>query len=96
MDTTQEKLEIIKEKIVFLTEQLNDSVSIISDLRTENDHLRKNLEIQNEEIKSFKNRDKITKIVEGVTGGDEKSAALKHKINEYIKEIDKCIAYLSD
>ena len=81
--------------MIFLTEQLSDSVSIISDLRTENEQLKKTIQAQNDELKSFKNKDKIIKIVEGVTGGDEKSAVLKHKINEYIKEIDKCIAYLS-
>ena len=44
----------------------------------------------------FKNQDKIAKIVSSISAGDKSTTELKLKINEYIKEIEKCIAYLSE
>ena len=89
------KFELIKSKIELLVDKLELSSFEIDELKNENLLLKKQMESQNEELKSFKNREKISKIVEGVTGSNEKGAQLKQKINEYIKEIDKCIAYLS-
>ena len=90
-----DKFELIKSKIELLTKKLEESHFMIDELQKENLLLKNQAGSQNEELKSFKNREKISKIVEGVTGSDEKGAQLKQKINEYIKEIDKCIAYLS-
>lgn len=90
-----DKFELIKSKIELLTKKLEASHFMIDELQKENLLLKNQAGSQNEELKSFKNREKISKIVEGVTGSDEKGAQLKQKINEYIKEIDKCIAYLS-
>ncbi|MFT6053850.1 MAG: hypothetical protein ACJASP_000734, partial [Roseivirga sp.] len=45
---------------------------------------------------NFKNQDKITKIVNNTTVEREESTELKHQLNEYIREIDKCIAHLSE
>ena len=91
----ENKFELIKSKIEGLVDKLEVSSFEIDELKNENLLLKKQMESQNEELKSFKNREKISKIVEGVTGSNEKGAQLKQKINEYIKEIDKCIAYLS-
>lgn len=56
---------------------------------------------QEEAIKNFHNQEKINKIAEQVTVGEKSSnlgenTKLKLKLNEYIKEIDKCIALLSE
>jgi hypothetical protein len=91
----QISFEKIEEKIKLLLVKLENTQYDLDVLQKENEQLKNQLFIQNEEIKSFKNREKISKIVEGVTGSNEKGAHLKQKINEYIKEIDKCIAYLS-
>ena len=48
------------------------------------------------EIKNFQNRDNITKIVDTIAADAANATELKLKINEYIREIDKCIAYLRD
>ena len=49
-----------------------------------------------QEIKNFQNRDNITKIVNTIAADAANATELKLKINEYIREIDKCIAYLRD
>ena len=48
------------------------------------------------QIKNFQNQDNIVKIVETIAGNTANSTELKLKLNEYIREIDKCIAYLQD
>jgi hypothetical protein len=48
------------------------------------------------QVANFQNQDKITKIVTNTTVEKEESTELKHKLNEYIREIDKCIAHLSE
>ena len=54
------------------------------------------LDKKNEELSNFKNQDKIAKIVSSISPDDKSSSELKLKLNEYIKEIDKCRAYLSE
>ncbi len=85
----------IEEKINLLVSKLKNTQLEVLELRKQNEEINNLLIAQNEELKNFKNREKISKIVEGVAGSNEKGAHLKYKINEYIREIDKCIAYLS-
>ena len=54
------------------------------------------LEEKDEQIKNFQNQENIVKIVDTIAGNPANSTELKLKLNEYIREIDKCIAYLRD
>ena len=65
-------------------------------LQSENDLLKAEVEVLRGQLSDFQNQDKITKIVSNTTVEKEESAELKHKLNEYIKEIDRCIAHLSE
>lgn len=49
-----------------------------------------------QQIKNFQNQENIVKIVNTIAGNPANSTELKLKLNEYIREIDKCIAYLQD
>jgi regulator of replication initiation timing len=62
----------------------------------ENNALKDSVERQNQDLKNFQNQDKISKIVSSMAEDTQKNTELKLKINEYIKEIDKCIAHLSE
>ena len=59
-------------------------------------HLQSVIDEKDREIKNFQNRDNISKIVNTIAAESANSTELKLKINEYIREIDKCIAYLRD
>ena len=87
------KLEI---KLFDLVHKYQDARRELDIARSENRHLKDRLQGLNEQLKSFQNQEKITKIVDGVLDGGVKSSDLKQKINEYIREIDKCIAHLSE
>ncbi|WP_018479416.1 hypothetical protein [Pontibacter roseus] len=54
------------------------------------------LEEKEQQIKNFQNQENIVKIVDTIAGNTANSTELKLKLNEYIREIDKCIAYLRD
>jgi DNA-binding protein H-NS len=50
---------------------------------------------QEEALEDFKNQIKISKIVRNIPVENKASAELKGRIDDYIKEIDKIITYLS-
>jgi predicted nucleic acid-binding Zn-ribbon protein len=77
---------------------LNDHKSLKDEIRTiklENHELRTDLRKRDEQLSNFKNQIKITKIVDYINPEDESISELKRKVEEYIREIDKCIAHVS-
>lgn len=64
-------------------------------LRNENADLKSLIKQKDEQIGSFQNKIKISKIVNEIDTEDGNASELKSKIDDYIKEIDKCIAHLS-
>ena len=48
------------------------------------------------ELKPKNNKFKISKIVDNIGADKSETAELKNKLDEYIKEIDKFIAHLSN
>ena len=85
----------LERKIMML---LNDHKSLKDEIRTiklENHELRTDLRKRDEQLYNFKNQIKITKIVDYINPEDESISELKRKVEEYIREIDKCIAHVS-
>jgi chromosome segregation ATPase len=86
-------LELKLKKLLGEHENLKAKLSAsISD----NESLKNTIEKQKEDIKNFQNQEKITKIVTSIAEGTQSNTELKLKINEYLKEIDRCIVYLSE
>lgn len=68
-------------------------------LESEKAMLREKIEADAAEIASLSENIKIIKLARNISSGDsenERVTELKRKINEYIKEIDTCIAMLKD
>ncbi|MCL6259511.1 hypothetical protein M3O96_10450 [Aquiflexum sp. TKW24L] len=65
-------------------------------LREETFSLRSKLEEKERALEDFKNQIKIAKLVNSIPVEEMESAELREKINNYIKEIDNIIAYLSE
>ena len=85
----------LERKIMML---LNDQKSLKDEIRSiklENHELRTDLRKRDEQLSNFKNQIKITKIVDYINPEDESISELKRKVDEYIREIDKCIAHVS-
>ena len=95
-DNILSRLEELELKLQKLSKEYNALKMELKASRQDNKELKHVVERQNEDLKNFQNQDKISKIVSSVAEDTQKSTELKLKINEYIKEIDKCIAHLSE
>ena len=70
--------------------------SINSNLKEENANLLSDIEQKNIEINTLKDKIKIISISKSVDASKSDIRQTKLKINEYIREIDKCIAQLNN
>ena len=70
--------------------------SINSDLKEDNAKLLLEIEQKNIEINALKDKIKIISISKSVDASKGDIRQTKLKINEYIREIDKCIAQLNN
>ena len=95
MTDTNDQIKRIAEKLGIVSSRLKT-------LQKENEKIRKALEEKNLECDAIKDVAKqmelnlnVMKSTEGVDS-KESRAALEKKINDYIKEIDRCIALLGN
>lgn len=100
-ERNMEKEQLIKE-LTLLERKIklfiNEHHSIQDELRilkSENTNLKTALGRKEQQISDFQNQNKISTIVDNIATGGDDAAELKQYINEYIREIDKCIAQLS-
>jgi uncharacterized coiled-coil DUF342 family protein len=85
----------LERKIVVLINEHKNLKDEIKNLKAENQELRNAVKVRDEQIAGFHNQLKITKIVDNLHPEDGSVLELKRKVDEYIREIDKCIAHLS-
>ncbi|NVJ45735.1 MAG: hypothetical protein HWE07_01365 [Cytophagia bacterium] len=70
-------------------------ISKNNQLEAQNHLLKGEVEVLKAKLTDFQNQYKIAKIVSSTTVEKDESVELKNKLNEYIKEIDRCIAHMS-
>lgn len=87
-------LSLLEDRVKQLLEERRAMRHELEFIRKENTDLKAQLEKKSSQINNFQNQIKISKIVDKMAVKDD-TAELKDKINEYIKDIDKCIALLS-
>lgn len=96
MDALVEQLKVIKQKV----EQLAATNDLLRDenarLAKENNRMKETVDIQKNTIKDLEEYNKIIKIAGGLHLSKTDVREVKLKINEYIREIDRCIARLSE
>jgi hypothetical protein len=85
----------LERKIVVLINEHKNLKDELKGLKSENQQLKAALKARDEQITGFHNQLKITKIVDNINPEDGSVLELKKKVDEYIREIDKCIAHLS-
>jgi regulator of replication initiation timing len=94
-DSLLSDLQALERKLnILITEHVQLKQEIFQ-LRQENSELHHIIKFKDNQLDSFQNKIKISKLVENVSGGDNNIPELKLKIDDYIKEIDKCILLLS-
>lgn len=97
MDQYNEKLNQIQKKAQQLATAHVELKQKHSGLKQENAELLKLLKEQGLQLEDMESKLKVIKVAKqlGASPDDDKND-LKKKINEYIKEIDKCVALLNN
>ena len=85
----------LERKLTLLISEYKSIKEDLIQLKDENENLKGIIEASKNQIKNFQNKINISKIVDNVAVEDKNTAELKKTIDNYIREIDKCIAYLS-
>ena len=88
-------LSSLERKVKFLLNNYKSLQQELSTAKSENQELKEFIRKKDDQIIDFQNKYKISKIVRNIRDGEEDASELKNQINEYIREIDKCILHLS-
>lgn len=94
-EALKSNLNGLERKIMVLLNEHKTIKDELKSLKLENYELKTDIRKRDEQLSNFKNQIKITKIVDHINPEDGSVSELKRKVDEYIREIDKCIAHLS-
>lgn len=94
-ETLKTNLNGLERKLQMLVGEHKSLKEQVVLLKQENQELKSGLRNRDEQLLNFKNQIKISKIVDNLNPEDGSSSELKKKVEEYIREVDRCIAYLS-
>jgi chromosome segregation ATPase len=92
----------LQEHIASIEGKLGLLLSKLKSLKKENDRLKRELEDKTRECEDQKKKAEQLSLQLGLSANNDNEtlrsnkAALEKRINDYIKEIDKCIAVLGD
>jgi FtsZ-binding cell division protein ZapB len=85
----------IELKVGKLIEKSNQLTSEKNSLRQNNDALNSQLQEKEKQIVALQDKVKLMNISKSVDTSEEDLKATRLKINEYVREIDKCISLLN-
>ena len=58
--------------------------------------LRADIRERDRQVKEYQNQENIVKLVQTIAGEPTHANELKQRLNEYIRELDKCLSYLKE
>lgn len=98
MKMNPSRLLVIKDKVKNL---LDDNLMLKNELKRLNNHklaIEKELDDKNNLVDELNGKIQMLKLAKSISGEEKtpEKTEIKRKINEYIKEIDKCIALLNE
>ncbi len=92
MKATIDRLQHKLEKLVAKHQDVKVANVRLTDQMTQ---LRQQLDTQQESVQELKDKNKILKLSASLHGEEQDTQAARKKINELVREIDKCIALLN-
>ena len=92
---TSSIIESLQSKVEKLIIQHNKAKEDIKQLKEENTSLQGKLTYTKVQAKELSEKNKVLKLAKSLSGKEGKSSDIKLKINELIREIDKCIAQVN-
>jgi chromosome segregation ATPase len=94
-DQGLEELTLLNKKLEELFEKYNNLRTKNKDLAKENDTLKRYLQERDEKVKELEIKYERIKISGALMGEGEGAVEAKQKINELVREIDRCVALLN-
>jgi predicted nucleic acid-binding Zn-ribbon protein len=95
MGASGTNLEAIKSKITELGEQKQKLEKELADMKASYDGLKSELGDQKQQMDDLAEKNKVLKVAKSLNESGGSSTETKLKINELVREIDKCIALLN-
>ncbi|OFY76732.1 MAG: hypothetical protein A2V46_15165 [Bacteroidetes bacterium RBG_19FT_COMBO_42_7] len=90
-----EELTLLNKKLEELFERYNDLRTKNKELKNENEVLERYLQESGEKLKELEIKYERIKISGALMGEGESAVEAKQKINELVREIDRCVALLN-
>lgn len=95
-DTLRSEINNLERKVKLLLSEYSQLKGAYQKVSNENQELRSKVSDYEHNISNFQNQMKISKIVESMVVGESNADEVKDVLDDYIKEIDKCIAHLGE
>ena len=95
-ETLKQELATLERKVKLLISEHQKLKDELVHSKRENDQLKSQLSVKEGELSNFQNKFKISKLVGNMAVEKEDTKELKVVLDEYIKEIDKCISHLGE
>ncbi|MBG6235630.1 regulator of replication initiation timing [Pedobacter sp. CAN_A7] len=94
MTSVADQLDTVLQKTARLIELCNALQEENDLLNAENQSIRKNLDAEKVKNSTLEEKMRVLKLAKSLEGTSEKSLDIKQKINEFVREIDKCVVLL--
>lgn len=94
-DQGNEELTLLNNKLEELFERYDDLRTKNKELKTENELIKRNLQVKEERITQLEIKYERVKLSGALLGEGENAVEAKKKINELVREIDRCVALLN-
>ena len=97
MNSSASRIKIVHQQVEKLIEEIALLKNDKNEMINTNLALVKEIDVQKREIEDLNQKMQTLKLAKSIRGDDkpQETKELKRKINEYIKEIDRCIALLN-
>lgn len=95
-DLVINEITSLERKLSLLIKEYRSLKENLRQLQKENSDLKSALGEKQEQLLGFQNKAKISKLVYNIRADESDTAELKKKLDDYIREIDKCITHLSN
>lgn len=96
MDNISPVVSGLHQKVEKLVSAYNHEKGQVEKLGDEVQSLKMQLEEQKKIIEDLQNKYKVIKLAKSISGENGEARDLKLKINELVREIDKCMALLNN
>ena len=97
MNSSASRIKIVHQQVEKLIEEIALLKNEKNEMINTNLALIKEIDVQKRELEDLNQKMQTLKLAKSIRGDDkpQETKELKRKINEYIKEIDRCIALLN-